>query len=456
MLKKATATKAHSANRKQVSTVTLPWLICILVGLFYGYDYLLRVMPSVMIEQVMGSYHLTAFKFGLFSVCYFYAYTPMQLLAGAFVDKYNRSRVLFITCIISALGGIVLALSNGYALASFGRIVMGLGSAFAFVGALKMAAIRLPQKYFAYFVAILLSFGILGALVADFALSRAVQQFGWRHAVMMTSLAGVVLAIAMIVCVKDRPFWLTKPPVERTSFRQLFLKTCQQFKNIKIWLIGLVGACMLLPIAVAASLWQVVFLDQRYGLSAVSASQITALLFVGFAIGAPFYVFLSNKIKRRRLPLIIGSFFLFVTMAVGVSSDNLTELELITLQFLIGFFASSHALLFAMAKEINLTKYTGVTFAAVNALFSLGALVFDPFVGYFLTKNWQGHMLATGVHFYGPADYRVAFSVLVLIVFAGFIMTFFLPETNCMIKASKKRQQLNAAVMPRDINKLLQ
>lgn len=39
------------------SSYRMAWLVCALAAIFYCYEYLLRISPSVMSQQLMQAYH---------------------------------------------------------------------------------------------------------------------------------------------------------------------------------------------------------------------------------------------------------------------------------------------------------------------------------------------------------------------------------------------------------------
>ena len=68
------------------------WLICTLGAIFYSYEYLLRITPSVMEGALRHHFSLSATGFGLLSASYYYAYVPMQLPVGLLMDRYGPRR----------------------------------------------------------------------------------------------------------------------------------------------------------------------------------------------------------------------------------------------------------------------------------------------------------------------------------------------------------------------------
>ena len=120
------------------------WLICGLGAIFYSYEYLLRIAPSVMEHSLRTHFDLSATGFGFLSSIYYFAYVPMQLPVGVLLDRYGPQRLLTFACFICVAGTFLFTSTNIYWIASLCRFLMCFGSAFAFVGLLKLATIRLP------------------------------------------------------------------------------------------------------------------------------------------------------------------------------------------------------------------------------------------------------------------------------------------------------------------------
>jgi hypothetical protein len=63
-------------NKQPKNHKMLGWFICGLGAIYYCYEYLLRVTPSVMEDPLRAHFHLTATGFGFLSAFYYYAYVP--------------------------------------------------------------------------------------------------------------------------------------------------------------------------------------------------------------------------------------------------------------------------------------------------------------------------------------------------------------------------------------------
>ena len=143
------------------------WLICGLGAIFYSYEYLLRIAPSVMEPALREHFDLSATGFGLLSSIYYFAYVPMQLPVGVLLDRYGPRRLLTFACLICVIGTLLFTGTTVFWIAATGRFLVGFGSAFAFVGVLKLATIWLPENRLAMVSGMTSALGAIGAMLGD-------------------------------------------------------------------------------------------------------------------------------------------------------------------------------------------------------------------------------------------------------------------------------------------------
>jgi len=78
-----------------------------------------------------------------------------------------------------------------------------LGSAFAFVGVLKLASLWLPPSRFAFIAGLATSLGMVGAMVGDI-LQRIGDVLGSSTTLNFSAMAGVILMLVICVCILKR------------------------------------------------------------------------------------------------------------------------------------------------------------------------------------------------------------------------------------------------------------
>ena len=181
----------------------LPWLICGLASLFYFYEYLLRILPSLMTEQVIYAFRLSPASFGNLAATFYYIYVPLQLLVGIFMDRFGPKRLLMFALLSCIFGTYLYASSHVVWGGVVGRFFMGFGSAFAFVGVLKLGSMWLPTNRFAFLTGAMTSFGMLGGLTGEFILTALLKSQGWRLTSYLVAGIGGVLALVIYFALKN-------------------------------------------------------------------------------------------------------------------------------------------------------------------------------------------------------------------------------------------------------------
>ncbi|WP_267897719.1 MFS transporter [Dongshaea marina] len=91
---------------------------------------------------------------------YFPVYAVFQILAGYLLDRYKLRLILSLAVAIVAGGLLMIAIPSLGAILA-GRVLIAIGSAFAFLGALKTASMWLPEKVFPVAVGLINTMGVL-------------------------------------------------------------------------------------------------------------------------------------------------------------------------------------------------------------------------------------------------------------------------------------------------------
>jgi sugar phosphate permease len=415
----------------------LPWLICGLGAVFYCYEYFLRITPSVMTSELMSAYDLKGGEIGNLSAFYYHAYVPMQIIVGLLMDRYGPRRLLTIACVLCAFGSYLFAGHYGFAVAEFGRFVIGFGSAFAFVGALKLATIWLPPNRFALVSGIIMCLGMIGAMMGDVLLREMVDAIGWQTTIYASAVAGLVLAVFLWLIIRDSSPDHPNHHTHVINFKGVLKGLALALKNPQIWLNGIVGFLMYLSLSAFAELWGIPYLEQAHGLSKTYAAYANSMIFLGWAVGSPAWGWFSDHIQRRCLPIIIGSIGAFLLILFLLYVPHLSTAMVYGVLFLFGIFSSVQILVFAICHETSKMKVAGTAIALTNMIVMIGGNVFQPFIGKLLDMEWS-HQLVGGARVYSGHAYQIALSVIPIGLFiAAFIVIFLIRETHATMESGR-------------------
>jgi len=400
------------------------WSIC---TVFYAYQYLLQVSPSVMTNNLMQSFQVNATMLGNLAACYFYAYAGMQIPVGIICDRFGVRRPLIIASALCAIGSIMFGCSNIFAIATMGRLLIGLGGAFAAVGTFCIANLWLPIRLFALFAGGIVTIGMLGAAGGQLPLALLVNALDWRNTMMLLGGVGLIITVLMFFILRDpvQKF----PDILQKQRMPLFNGLKQIIRNQQIWLLAIYGGLMFMPVSVIGSLWGTPFLMHKYSISNAEAGSMIIMLFFGLAIGSPFFGWFSDRINRRKIVMLVGNLGALLCM-LGIIYPQFPEYFTVVLLFLYGFFCGGFLVCFAAAREIDASKNTGVNMGFMNMLNMIGGAVIQPVVGYILDAQWQG-IMENGVRIYVINDFQIAFTIIpICLVFALLILPS-IKETHC-------------------------
>ncbi len=418
-----------SGDPMKFKTSIYPWFVCGLGALFYCYEYLLRMTPSVMAGPLMQHYALTGAAFGNLIGFYYYAYTPMQLPVGILMDRFGPRLLLAVASLTCAVGSFMFAMTDWVWFAGIGRFLVGFGSAFAFVGVLKLATIWLPANRFALIAGLATSLGMVGASFGDFILPVMTQYWGWKLTIYIPAAAGILLAWIIWMLVHEG----TKVNIHRLEYKTATMSAVLQglwgaIKNIQIWYAGIIGAVLYISNSVIAEAWGVTFLQEARGLSNLSAAHVNSMIFFGWAFGGPLMGYISDKLKRRCLPLFFGAVMSAALIAVLLYVPHLSLAMLYIIFLLFGVVASTEVIVFAVAREYVGKQVAGSAIALTNMLIMAGGAVLQPLLGYLLDRGWDG-TIANGVHVFSAQDFEHALAFLPISLIAVAVLSLVMRET---------------------------
>lgn len=424
--------------------VIVSWAICGLGALFYCYEYLLRVSPSVMTQELMRFYHLTGAQYGnLSGSFYYYSYVAMQIIVGLLMDRYGPKRLLTLACLMCAVGAYLFGCSDKLLIAMLGRFLIGMGSAFAFVGAAKLATIWLPPKRFALVSGIIFCLGMVGAMSGQIVMGFFVQASGWQVTIFSAAAIGLVLSAILWIAIEDvNPYHKEHYSHHVPTLGEVLLGLRKALGNSQIWLAGSVGCLLYLFLSAFAELWGPSYIQEAHGIARNSAVNANAMVFLGCAMGAPLWGWISDLLEERKLPMILSATGALLVFCLLLYVHHLPLFLVYSLLFLFGFLSSVQILVFAIAREVTPIEISGTTIGLLNMLVMVGGIIFPPVVGKLLDMNWHG-ALADGARVYSVHAYTVALSVLPIGILAGILMISFIRETHCQVYSEKQPGSVN-------------
>lgn len=400
------------------------WLMWGLAAAFYAYGFFQRVAPSVMVDDLMRDFALGGALLGSLSATYFYAYAAVQIPVGILLDRLGVRRMLVGAAFLAALGSLLFALAWSFALAAFGRAMVGAAVGAAYVGSLKLASLWFEPRRFGLMAGLTLTAGLLGAIGAQAPLALLVEAFGWRATALAAALLAFALAAAMALWVHDRL------PVAGGRARGhgalAHLHVILRLRDI--WLLAAFTSLIATPVLTFAGLWGVPYLIQVHGLSRPEAGLGTSVMLAAWALGGPVAGWLSDHVGRRRLPMVAGALAMLLAWLLLVLAPRPPLALVLVLAVTMGLAGGFMIVAFAHARDLCGAEGAGTAMGIVNSAVLLVGALMQTLVGYVLDRLWTGDMLA-GARLYDQTAYRVALSSFVVTSALALASTLGLRET---------------------------
>lgn len=418
----------------------LPWLVCFIASLFFFYEFIQMNMFNAISNPLMQAFQLNATELGHLAAIYFYATVIFLLPAGTILDRISTRRVILIALGLCVLGTFFFAMAQSVLVIAICRFFTGIGSAFCFLSCIRIASRWFPAQRMALVAGLVVTMAMIGGMVAQTPLTLLVAKFGWRQALIIDAGLGIIVWVLIFLLVRDYPAQqreqhiLNQQQLKQIGYWQSMKMTYSRGQN---WLCGIYTSLLNLPIFILGGFMGNLYLVSTHALTSVQASYITSMLFMGTIVGSPIMGWFSDRVGRRRLPMILGAITSLVVIFAIMFLPNLQFTSLLLLFLALGFFTSTQVISYPTVAESNSRLLTATAVSVVSLSCLSGGAIFDPVFGWLLDfhANSQGNIGQIG--HYTAADFQFAIWLLPIVFIAGLLAALSLRETFCQEKSAE-------------------
>lgn len=389
-----------------------------LVGVFFLlFQFFLQLSSGIIIGSIMSEQHLSALIAGLLSSSFYYVYTSFQIPVGILFDNFNPRILLTVNAVLCAIGCFIFA--SGHTLPSLflGRLLIGAGSAFAFIGLSHLLRLHFPIKNYAFMIGLSETLGFTVTVLGMIGMGLCISSLGWSYFIYCAGILGLFIAFLCWIVI---PNHAPETEVDEHYFHHFILI----LKNKLAWVNGLFVCLEFSVITVFGALWAVPFIQLKLHCKIAMASVLTSMLLLGAALSCPIYGLLATYFSKRK-PLIHASclstaVLVLITLYMPIHNSVLMG----ALLFAIGLCCGAYMLAYSISNELappeSLSTCTGFT----NTLAMMSAPMLQPLIGYILDK------ISATPDIYTLANYQTALLVIPLALVLASVLAHFLPEKN--------------------------
>jgi MFS family permease len=413
------------------------WIFWVMSGVFYLYEMILRASPGVMANDLRADFGLSPQELGFLSSMYYWAYTPLQIPCGLILDKIGSRKLITGSCVLCAISAGIFGWTESLWVAHIARFLMGAGSACAFISALALSSGWFPASYFGVMAGLTNLLGCFGGIFAGEPLALLSARVGWRQAMMHLSWIGLVLSILTWLCIRDPEVAETSPE----SPNHLWSRLKRVIHRPQIWLTGIVGGLLYLPISAFAELWAIPFLQSSCSIDEKTASFATMSLYLMSGIGGPVLAALATRWRSYTKILKMVAIVECALFAAMAMAHLLPYGMIIGVASLIGLILGGQVLVFSVVKGQCKADELGSAYAFVNALVMGCGLIFQPLLGKILQAWWMvlGGQYKDDNPDYTAGIYAIVPVALMVAFFLGWLMIYWMRDTYAKQHVSEKQ-----------------
>ncbi len=405
-----------------------PYLVVFAAATFFLFSFINLNSFNALNELLRSFYQVDAVKISNLSAMYFYGNIIFMIPAGLLLDRISIRKLLISVMLISILSSFVFTWSSHLYLAMFSRFIIGLCSTFCLLSTAKLTSRWFPAHHCALIMGLVVTMAMLGGAIAQQLPALVNLTHSWQWAMSFISILGIFFWLCILLFVQDYPpnYQEVKKPKDQGFFKTLF----QAIFNLQTWIAGIYSNLLTLPIIILGALWGKAYLTTVHHESISQAGVSISFIFLGTLLGCPLAGFISDKLKRRKMPMLIGSFLTLLMALILLTERILSPLETSTLFFLMGLFSGSQVITFALVIESNPKHMTALSESVAAMIIMSAGAIFQPLFAYLLEFNWDGKT-ENHLAIYSPADFHTAFLLLPIAFGLSVLLTFFIKETYC-------------------------
>jgi MFS family permease len=403
----------------------MKWTYWILGTFLYFYQFIFRSLFGTLGDEVTVDFHLSVTELSTFLSSAMLSYALVQIPAGMLIDHFGPRKMLSLAMFVLSAGVMIISVTDSFPLAIFGRVLMGIGSAFGFLGTSQMVAVWFPQYLMPSLLGGTVVIGALGGAFSNQIFSQlTVGQWDWRTALFWMSAVGLLSVALFVFFLKDGRSSAVKP--KRTV--SVFTELKQLCTNQQVLVASAFAFFAYMPISVIADSWGVAGFEKIFAVGKEEAAKTLAYFYIPFSLGNFFYSNLATVSRNSRAVLFLAFSLSLASLVVLLLMPEVGRSSMfgisgfLLLTSVVAFNLGGVTLVYAVGCSQVPTTLAATTVGVINMFSMISGGLYAKMMGWVLHSNWDGATTPEGLPLYSGLAYQKAFQPLVFSIVLALVL----------------------------------
>jgi len=352
------------------------WLVWVLATTFVVWLFAIQTGYAVVSPEIQDSAGLTLAQIGLAASIYTWVFALVQFFSGSLLDRFGSRPLLAIAVAMVAVGAFLYAGTTSFATLALAQTVLALGASFGFVGAGYIGGKWFPAARYGLMFGLVQAAASLGSAVGQPAILVLLDSLTWQQLLLAFGAFGVLLAFLFVAVVRDPVLPDAAPTAARGNVLGEILRDLGRcFATANVVLSALFAGAAFGTMLAVGTLWGPRIMEAR-GASTDFATLLTALAWLGLAVGAPLVNVVSDRWHSRKVPAVVWLLLQAAAISLVIYLPTEGNGVAAVLMFAVGLFSGVQMLGFTVAGESIAASLIGSASAVVNGFcFLIGGLL---------------------------------------------------------------------------------
>lgn len=393
----------------------LPFCMWFIPLMFFAYQFILRLWPGLMMQQIMHQLSIDATLFGTLAASYYYGYSLMQIPVAILLDRYGARIIICIFAILCGAAFIAFFYTHNYYIALGSRFLIGVGSAAGFLSVSKVTSEWFDRSSYAKMIGLSFTFGLTGAIFGGKPVGLLMERYSSESVAVTLAIVSMIIGIFAILFLRssNRNRALADERLNLHGLKSVI--TCKT-----IWILAIANALLVGTIEGFADVWGVPYLVTAYSIEKNDAALMISFLFFGMLLGGPVLSWLNTKIKEHAT--IVVSSVTMTLLMIAILYNVTPQYALPYIFFLVGMACCYQVIVFALGSKMVSHKNIGICVAFLNSINMLGGSFYHTTIGMAMDAFWGGMCNIDGERLYELQTYQYALSIILIGAVVGVVM----------------------------------